>query len=100
MIVLAGTITLDPDKVDDFMEAAITMMEATHAEEGNVEYVFSVDPVVAGQVRIFEQWASDEALTAHMSSPHMAAFGAALGSCGVTGTSLTRFDVATVTTLM
>lgn len=40
MIIIAGTMTLDPAKVDDFMEVAVKMMHETHKEPGNLAYAF------------------------------------------------------------
>ena len=68
MIIVTGTITLDPDKVDDLMAAALKAMAATREEEGNIDYVFSVDPETPGKVRILEQWESQEALDAHFTT--------------------------------
>ncbi len=99
MILIAGTITLDPDKVDEALAAIVPLMQATHAEEGGDDYVLSADPATPGCIRIFERWADDDALKAHMRAPHIAEFQKALGGLGVTGMSVDRFDGATATTL-
>jgi len=94
MILIAGTISLDPDKVDEALAAIVPLMAATHAEDGCIDYVLSADPAEAGKIRIFEKWASDEALGAHMTAPHMGDFQKALKTVGVTGMSVQRFDNA------
>ena len=99
MILIAGTISLDPDKVDEALAAIVPLMEGTHAEDGCIEYVLSADPVTPGCIRIFEKWESDEALAAHMKAPHMAVFQGKLGDLGVTGLSVERFDGATASKL-
>ncbi|MDP7549691.1 MAG: putative quinol monooxygenase [Acidimicrobiales bacterium] len=100
MIVIAGTINIDPDSSDDAVAAIVPMMTATHAEEGCIDYVLSIDPVQPGLVRIFEKWDGDEALSAHMGSVHMADFQGAMAGFGVTGMSVERFDGATVSKLI
>ncbi len=97
MIVIAGTITMDPDKVDDALAAIVPLMDGTHAEDGCIDYVLSADPKTPGLIRIFEKWESDEALKGHMRAPHMAEFQGKIGGFGVTGMSVERYDGATVT---
>ena len=41
MLVIAGTITIDPTKLEEAKQAAAIMMAETHKEPGNVQYVFS-----------------------------------------------------------
>ena len=94
MIIIAGTISIDPDRVDAMLEAIVPLMHGTHAEDGCIDYVLSADPVQAGKIRIFEKWASDEALGAHMTAPHMGEFQKGLKTMGVTGMSVQRFDNA------
>jgi quinol monooxygenase YgiN len=94
MLIVAGTIDMDPTKVEEAMEAAKIMMAATHEEAGNREYVFSVDPVVPGKVRIFELWDDQASLDAHGASAHMAEFGAKIGAFGVTGMDITKYEIA------
>ena len=95
MIIIAGTITCDPEKMEEALEAIRPLMQGTHAEEGCIDYVLSADPLTPGVIRIFEKWESDEALKNHARAPHFAEFQAKLGNCGVTGMSVDRFDGAT-----
>lgn len=92
-LVIAGTITIDPARRDAFAEAAVEMMEETHKEPGNVAYAFSADFADDGVIRIFEQWESQEALDAHMKSPHMAAFQGKLGGLGIRGMDMQKYVI-------
>ena len=94
MLVVAGTINLDPDHLNEMLAAIVPLMEATQAEEGCIDYVLSADPKEPGTIRIFEKWASDEALGAHMKAPHMGVFQKAIRGCGVTGMSVDKFEIA------
>ena len=97
MIVIAGTGTLTPENTEAFMEAANEMAAASRAEDGNLEYVFSVES--PGKVRFFEIWESEEALGAHFTAPHMAAFGAAIAELGITGMDGKKYQVSSVAPL-
>ena len=94
MIIIAGTISIDPAKADQAIADAVAMMQATHEEEGNLAYVFSLDPLVPGQIQLFEKWASEEALAAHSASAHMAEFRPKMGAWGVTGADIKKYEIA------
>ena len=100
MLVVAGTINLDPDHLNEMLAAIVPLMEATQAEEGCIDYVLSADPKEPGTIRIFEKWASDEALGAHMKAPHMVEFQQKAGDFGITAMSVERFDGATASKLI
>jgi quinol monooxygenase YgiN len=99
-ILVTGSIDFDPSKRDDAVAAVTKCMEATRAEEGCERYVFSGDLVDQGRLYVSEQWASQEAMDAHMATPHLAELMGAMGSLGVTAASLTKWDGATASTLM
>ena len=62
VIVIAGTIEIDPSKKDEAAAAALEIMRETHKEEGNLAYAFSQDLEDDGLIHIFEKWESQEAL--------------------------------------
>ena len=47
-----------------------------------------------------EQWATAEAMNAHMGSAHLAEFMAKMAGCGVTSARLTKWEGATPSKLM
>lgn len=96
MIVVAGTIHLDPAKKAEATAAAIEMMKATRAEPGNIEYAFTWDLAEEGLVRVFEQWQDQAALDAHFDAPHMKAFIGKMGSLGIQGMDVKKYEIARV----
>jgi quinol monooxygenase YgiN len=96
MIVIAGTIDIDPARRADAEAAIRPLVEATRAEEGCVRYGFAGDLEDPGRLHLFERWASEEALHAHFASPHMAAFQAAMAGFGVRGMDVERYGVESV----
>ena len=45
MLIIAGTIRIEKPATEEVLEACRNMMEATHQEDGCIDYVFSVDPI-------------------------------------------------------
>jgi quinol monooxygenase YgiN len=91
---------MNPDKHDEFAEAAIKMAAASNAEEGVVNYGFYADPAERGCFRGFEEYVDGDALTSHFSSPHMAEFMGTLGGVGITESALHKYDVSEKSKLM
>lgn len=75
---VVALITAKPGSEDVVREALSSLVEPTRAEEGCIDYYLTVsaaDPTVFVTV---ERWRSQDALDAHMKTPHIAeAFGAA-----------------------
>ena len=66
MIIVAGTIEVDPADRDAFLQGRADAVRATRSEPGCIEYAFSADVIDPGLVRIFEIWESGDALTTHL----------------------------------
>jgi quinol monooxygenase YgiN len=96
MLVIAGTIAIDPAGRAEAVSAATVMMAETLKEPGCISYTFSGDLTDPGGFRIFEEWESQEALDAHFKAPHMAAFQAAIGKVGVREMKVKRYEIASV----
>lgn len=94
MLVIAGTITIDPAKLEEAKKAATIMMAETHKEPGNIQYVFSGSFSDDGVVHIFEEWESQDALDFHFKAPHMAEFQKKMGGFGIKGMSVLKYEVS------
>ena len=95
MIIIAGTISFDPANLEAFEMGFDAMQAETLKEAGCSGYEISRSRHDAGTVHIFEKWADEAALAAHMSSPHMGAFGALMGRVGITGVDILKYSGAT-----
>lgn len=100
MILVSGTIELDPANRDAAVALMDTLVSATLKEEGCISYGFWLDPHSDGRFLAFEEWQDQDALDAHFGTPHMSAFMEGLGSLGVTGTALNRYVVSESSKLM
>ena len=83
MIIVAGTIRVAADKQSETTPHAQTMVEETRKEDGCIVYSFGWDVAEPGLIRVYEEWESQAHLDAHMNTPHMADWRAALGEIGV-----------------
>jgi len=100
MIVIQGSVRIDPAKVEQMREAARTMVAATRAEDGCLAYTFAEDVTDPGLIHIIERWRDQAAITAHGKSAHMAAFGAALGAIKPQGLKVCAYDAPEERVLM
>ena len=92
MIVVAGTISIDPAKRDVAIAAIRDLMAETRKEQGCVAYVMSGDFEDAGCIRLFEEWESQDALNAHVKAPHMAKFQSQIPNLGFRGMKVERYE--------
>jgi quinol monooxygenase YgiN len=96
MIIVAGFTRIDPARQDDLLPHARTMIEKTRQEDGCHLYCFAFDLVEPGVMRIYEEWESRAHLDAHVATPHMADWRAALGEIGVIERQVKIFEAEKV----
>jgi quinol monooxygenase YgiN len=68
VIIIGGMFEVDPDDRERFLTSRHDRMRASRAEPGCLEYTLSADPVDPSRVVLFERWASQEALDAHLAA--------------------------------
>ena len=91
MIIVSGIMAVEPSSHDRMVELARAVATASLTEPGCEAYGLWADPDVPGRFRIFEEWASQDALTEHFATPHFAAFGAALGELNILEMDVHRY---------
>ncbi|MGI9590981.1 MAG: putative quinol monooxygenase [Myxococcota bacterium] len=96
MLVIAGTIRIDPAKQSEAIPAALEVMEATRAESGCISYCFTAALADPGLIHVFEEWESPEALDAHFKTPHMAKFQQEMAGFGIQDMKIQRYEVSSV----
>lgn len=92
MIVIAGTIVMDPAKVERAKELVAVLMAETRKEAGCISYEFFAALDDSGRFHVFEEWETPEANAAHSASAHLAAFYEAIPELGVTSAELFRYE--------
>lgn len=93
MIVLHGTISFDPAQEEVFLAAVADLEAVTNTERGCAAYVFTKDLKAPGTVHVFEEWADEESLAAHMAADHFRAFGR-IARGMITGRSIDRYEAS------
>ena len=69
VVIVAGIFEVDPEQRDAFLAGRSDRMRTSRAEQGCLEYTFSADPLDPGRVLLYERWASQEDLDAHLAAP-------------------------------
>lgn len=94
MIIIAGTIDVDPEQFDACLAASTPLQKATRDEEpGCLAYCFAPDPVVAGRIQVYELWTDQESLAAHFQHPNFVNMRTTLGRFGLRGADNKKYRV-------
>ncbi len=79
MLIVLAKAQVGEDAMDAAKAAIADMVAASNAEAGCIAYAFTQDILQPGVIHIVEKWKDEAALAEHFATPHMAAFGAAIG---------------------
>ena len=92
MIVVEGTVRVDPEILDRARPAMLRMIAASRAEAGCIDYAYAQDLADAGLIRVAERWQSREALAAHFQTAHMAEWRAEIATFGIRDRQLRLYE--------
>ncbi|HUZ10151.1 MAG TPA: putative quinol monooxygenase [Acidimicrobiales bacterium] len=98
MLIVEGSIDVEPEQRDAYLEGRREGVLATRSEPGCIDYVFSADLTDPGRIRVFERWESAEALGAHLGL--LADRQAAEGSVAVLAADFRRYEISSVGPLL
>ena len=71
-LVIVGTVRVPVDRIAEARPAMETMVAASRAEDGCVDYAYAHDIADAGLIRVMEVWRDRAALDRHFASAHIA----------------------------
>jgi quinol monooxygenase YgiN len=94
LLIIAGTFRVDAAQREATLAAAREMMKETLKEKGCHAYCFSADLDDAALVHLFERWESEDALTSHFTTPHMARFQAALAKLRPAIVEIQKYEIS------
>jgi quinol monooxygenase YgiN len=96
MVIVGGRFTVDPERREEFLAGQLELMRISRAEPGCLEYTFSADPLDPGRVVLFERWATQDALDAHLRAGDARRAASASPGGGVTArsSSIVVYEVA------
>jgi quinol monooxygenase YgiN len=93
MLLIVGTVRLPAGMLDAARPTMATMVEASRAEIGCVEYSYAVDVLDPGLIHVKERWMDRVALDEHFKSAHMENWRANWPSLGIGERRLRLFEV-------
>ena len=91
-VIVSGKIKIAETSRDKALGLIGPLVEATRQEAGCISYGFYEDLTTQGAFQLHEIWESQEALDAHMQTPHIATFNASIGEIEVLDLSIDFYD--------
>jgi quinol monooxygenase YgiN len=91
MILIAGTVDVDPERREAALAAGRPHMEATRGWPGCLDYLWSADPLVPGRIYVYERWSDRESLAAHFAGPHYRAMRDTIAAHGIRGVAVLKY---------
>ena len=83
MIIIAGTVDVDPAQRDAALEAGKPHMQAPRAPVG----------LIPGRIYVFERWESQDDLAAHFAGPHYLAMRDTIAVHGLRGADVLKYRI-------
>lgn len=83
MLMIVGTIDIEPGDRDEFIRLSAEAVRLSRAEQGCHAYVYALDPDDQGRLHLVERWEDMDCLQAHARSAHFAAFREAQTEAGL-----------------
>ena len=93
MIIIAGTVEIDPAKRNAALAAGREMEAAVRRQSGCLDYVWTVDGLSESTIYVFERWESEEALAAHFRGSNYAGMRDVLASFGLRGSDIKKYRI-------
>ena len=93
MLLIAGTVRLPAALLDRARSSMASMVQASRAEGGCLEYSYAEDVLDPGLIHVNELWIDRIALDEHFKSAHIAAWRASWPSLGIGERQLYLYEV-------
>ena len=93
MLLIVGTVRLPPENVAKARPIMATMVQASRAEQGCLEYAYAEDVLEPGLIHVKELWSEQAALDRHFASSHIDEWRRTWSSLGIGDRRLRAFEV-------
>jgi quinol monooxygenase YgiN len=93
-IVVEAKVDLDPARRAEALAGARAWIAGALSQPGCLAYSWCADPYDEARVNVFEEWASGEALAAHLSGPQYRGMLGHISGYGITHAVSRKFAVA------
>jgi quinol monooxygenase YgiN len=92
-IIIAGVITIDPDRRAEAIAAGEPHVLGARTQKGCLQYAFCPDPTSDDGIVVLERWADEASLAAHFAGPHYRNMLQTLGAFGLRGADVAKHRV-------
>ena len=99
MIVIIGSVSVQPDKRDLFLAETKKAVQASREEDGVNRYELVESVEQPNNFTLIEEYADEAALASHAESQHMKTLGAQLGEVLAGPPEIQQYTVSSVQTL-
>lgn len=93
MIVIAGTIEIDPEKREAALQGAQPFIDGALSQKGCEAYTWAADLNAPGRVEVFERWTSEQDLAAHFEGEHYKNMLVHMGAHGLRSADVSKYRV-------
>ena len=100
MIIVTGQVRFADGEIQRLTPAFRMNIQATRAEPGCARYVYAVDVADPNLLQVVEEWSDEEAMDAHMNTPHMTELMSALGSAKIEAITINAYDAHFLKTVL
>jgi len=92
MIIVTGEVRFADGEIPRLTPAFRTNIQATRGEPGCARYAYGVDLADPNLLHVVEEWSDEEAVNAHMNTPHMAELMTAMGGAKIEAISINAYE--------
>jgi quinol monooxygenase YgiN len=92
-IIISGTVDLPPENLEAALEAGRPLIEGALTQPGCLDYDWCPEPRHPGRIRVFERWASEEALASHFQNRWYLEMREAIGRFGILSADTAKYRV-------
>jgi quinol monooxygenase YgiN len=93
MLLIVGTVRLPEDRLEEARPIMASMIEASRAEAGCLEYSYAKDVLDPGLIHVKERWTDRESLDKHIKSAHIAEWRSQWPALGIGNRKLLLYEV-------
>jgi quinol monooxygenase YgiN len=72
VVIVGGSFVVEPDQREEFLAGRKEAIRSARAEAGCLEYAVTADPIEPDRVVLYERWADQASLDAHLAASRQA----------------------------
>jgi quinol monooxygenase YgiN len=92
-ILINGSVDFAPGNDLKALADATKLIADTRSQKGCIAYVWSADPTTPGRLYVYENWAEEADLAAHLAGPYYEGMLAILGTYELQGVEVLKYRI-------